>query len=437
MVTSNYQFNFMNQVCVALFNDRAAAYPIRQRLLQAGIPAEIHEELGLARLWFVSKRSAGVGVEVPGRQSGAVQELLRSWDISDGALCGAIHCPECQSLRVDYPQVTRKSFCTNLVFGFLAGIGLVEKDYYCENCHCMWPKPSAKPALASSSGLALGMMVLGVVIGLGGALPAFGDTGVQMMPTAAGVKADGKISVPAENQATTQLASPTYLRDVLPIMMGKCARCHGEETSVLHDWLDYKTAFNDRVEIKRRVWDSWNGSYYKQTMPAGNCAEAQAMSESERRIIKDWVQKGAMCGVPEDPNVQKTKAEKMESGRKLFATICAACHQPSGSGIPSRFPPLAASDFLNADKHRAARVVVNGMQGELMVNGQKYNTSMPKVPLGDQDVANVLTFVYSSFGNSGQEVTAEEVTAARSAKEETATARPNQPTPAQANNSFE
>ena len=161
------------------------------------------------------------------------------------------------------------------------------------------------------------------------------------------------------------------------------------------------------------------------------------MSESERRIIKDWVQKGAVCGVPEDPNVQKSKAEKLESGRKLFATICAACHQPSGSGIPSRFPPLAASDFLNADKHRAARVVVNGMQGELMVNGQKYNTSMPKVPLGDQDVANVLTFVYSSFGNSGQEVTAEEVTAARSAKEETATARPNQPTAAQANSSFE
>ena len=52
---NNFQGNVMNRVRVALFNDRAAADPVRQLLLQAGIPAEIHEELGLARLWFVSK----------------------------------------------------------------------------------------------------------------------------------------------------------------------------------------------------------------------------------------------------------------------------------------------------------------------------------------------------------------------------------------------
>jgi len=139
--TNNFQGNFMNRIRVALFNNRAAANPVRQLLWLAGIPAEIHEELGLARLWFVSKRSAGVGVEVPCWQSGAAKELLLGWDRTDGALRAAIHCPDCKSLRVDYPQVTHKSFCTNLIIGFLAWIGLVEKDYYCEECHCMWPKP--------------------------------------------------------------------------------------------------------------------------------------------------------------------------------------------------------------------------------------------------------------------------------------------------------
>ena len=427
----------MNRVRVALFNDRAAADPVRQLLLQAGIPAEIHEELGLARLWFVSKHSAGVGVEVPGRQSGTAQKLLLDWDGTDGALRAAIHCPDCRSLRVDYPQVTHKSFCTNLFIGFLAWIGLVEKDYYCEECHCIWPKSCITPSTARRQRLKSGRNILGILISLGGVLPVFGQGGVAGLPADSGVKAEVKTSVAIETQGHADSESPTYLRDVLPIMMGKCARCHGDEASVLHNWLDYKTAFGDRVEIKRRVWDSWNGAYYKQPMPAGNCAEAQAITETERAIIRDWVRKGAARGVPPTNSSLLSKAERMELGRRLFGTICAACHQPAGYGVPSRFPPLARSDFLNADKRRAVKAVINGLQDELMVNGQKYNNSMPKAPLSDQDVANVLTFVYSSFGNSGQEVTAQEVTAIRNEKEETVADKPNRNAASQGNNPFE
>jgi nitrite reductase (NO-forming) len=73
------------------------------------------------------------------------------------------------------------------------------------------------------------------------------------------------------------------------------------------------------------------------------------------------------------------------------------------------FPPLAGSDFLNADKQRAIQTVIFGRQGEVVVNGTKYNNNMPSFPLNDQDIANVLTFVYNSFGNAGLEVTPEEV----------------------------
>ena len=48
-----------------------------------------------------------------------------------------------------------------------------------------------------------------------------------------------------------------------------------------------------------------------------------------------------------------------------------------------------------------------------MVNSLKYNNSMPSFPLTDQDIANVLTYVYNSFGNSGLEVTAAEVAVER------------------------
>jgi mono/diheme cytochrome c family protein len=207
--------------------------------------------------------------------------------------------------------------------------------------------------------------------------------------------------------------SPSYLQDVLPIVMGKCARCHNDQTTFLRDWLDYDAAFRDRREIKRRVWDSWRGTFFKQAMPIANSPESEGITENERRVLRDWVESGAPYGVRSISGAELSKPQKIDAGHALFSTICAVCHQPTGQGVPARFPPLAGSDFLNADKHRAIKVLLNGLQGELVVNGQKFNNSMPKFPFTDQDIANALTYVYNSFGNSGQEVTPSEVNAAR------------------------
>ena len=212
--------------------------------------------------------------------------------------------------------------------------------------------------------------------------------------------------------AATNLA-PTYLRDIQPIFMGNCSRCHNQQSRFVYDWLDYKTAYADRWEIRRRIWDSWQGSYYKESMPVANSPESEALTEADRVTIRNWVDHGGLQGVPPPPGAAKTKAEKIELGRHLFMSICAACHQPSGRGLPNVFPPLAGSDFLNADKNRAIQTVIFGRQGEVVVNGTKFKNNMPSFPLSDQDVANALTFVYNSFGNSGLEVTPEEVKAQR------------------------
>jgi nitrite reductase (NO-forming) len=100
----------------------------------------------------------------------------------------------------------------------------------------------------------------------------------------------------------------------------------------------------------------------------------------------------------------------------VFANVCAACHQPGGTGVAGVFPPLAGSDFLNADKTRAIGVVVQGLSGEITVNGKTYNSQMPSPDLSDEDIANALTFVYSSWGNAGHEVKPSEVAAVRAAK---------------------
>ena len=218
-------------------------------------------------------------------------------------------------------------------------------------------------------------------------------------------------SAPVATETTNR--APTYLRDVLPIIMGKCSRCHNNQARFVYNWLDYRTAFADRWEIRRRLWDSWKGTYYKEAMPIVNSPESLAITEEERLIIRDWVVHGAARGVAPPPGGPKTKAERVQLGRQLFTSICAACHQPTGQGLPNVFPPLAGSDFLNADKNRAIKTVINGRQGELIVNGKKFNNSMPSFPLDDDDIANALTFVYNSFGNSGIEVKPEEVKALR------------------------
>lgn len=135
----------MNRIPVALFHNRAKAEAIRQRLAEAGIPAEIHDELRLEKLWLAGKEDCGVRLEVPADLFERAEDMLTRWDAEHGALRDAIHCPECGSLRVDYPQFTRKSLLTNLAMGVAANVGLMEKEYYCEECHFTWPKEGTKP----------------------------------------------------------------------------------------------------------------------------------------------------------------------------------------------------------------------------------------------------------------------------------------------------
>ncbi|MDE3066999.1 MAG: cytochrome c [Verrucomicrobiota bacterium] len=220
-----------------------------------------------------------------------------------------------------------------------------------------------------------------------------------------------------ENGSNTPEATnraPTYLHDIRPIIMGHCARCHNRQDRFIYDWLNYKTAYANRWEIRRRVWDSWKGTYYKESMPVANSPEALSITKEDRLTIRNWADDGAPRGVAPPPGASESKAEQIERGKRIFTSICAACHQPTGRGLPNVFPPLAGSDFLNADKDRAIQTVIFGRQGEVVVNGQKFNNTMPALPLNDQDIANVLTYVYNSFGNAGLKVTPEEVAALRS-----------------------
>jgi nitrite reductase (NO-forming) len=108
-----------------------------------------------------------------------------------------------------------------------------------------------------------------------------------------------------------------------------------------------------------------------------------------------------------------SKAQRIELGAGIFANNCQACHQADGQGVPNAFPPLAKSDYLNGDKVRAIKTVTGGLQQKLTVNGHDFEGVMPAWDISDEDIANVLTYVYNTWGNSGIEVTPDEVHAYR------------------------
>jgi len=241
----------------------------------------------------------------------------------------------------------------------------------------------------------------------------------------------GAVATPAETSGKTSNVStnPTYLHDILPLFLGKCSRCHNDQTTFLPNWLDYKTAVAHRAEIRRRVWDSWKDKYFKESMPVANCPECRTITEDDRALIRDWVDTGAAYGIPPITSVARNKVERIEYGKRLYTITCVPCHQANAQGIPYRYPPLAESDYLNADKDRAIQVLVNGRQGPIMVNGLGFTNSMPKFPLTDEQIANVLTYVYNTFGNSGKEVAPDEVKAVRAEKVELPTPVPTSSAP--------
>ncbi|MDD7913857.1 copper-containing nitrite reductase [Polaribacter ponticola] len=112
--------------------------------------------------------------------------------------------------------------------------------------------------------------------------------------------------------------------------------------------------------------------------------------------------------------VEKTLAQKLKDGKQVYMKTCFACHQAEGQGIPNAFPPLAKSDYLNADVKRAIDIVLNGKTGEIKVNGKKYNSVMTRQSLTDEEVADVMTYVYNSWGNNKTNVSIKTVKAVKS-----------------------
>ena len=97
-------------------------------------------------------------------------------------------------------------------------------------------------------------------------------------------------------------------------------------------------------------------------------------------------------------------------GKKVYESVCLACHMRNGTGVPGMHPPLTESEFVNGDPDKLITIILEGLSGKVEIQGEIYNGIMPpQAHLTDQQIADVLTFIRGSFGNNSGEILPEQV----------------------------
>jgi mono/diheme cytochrome c family protein len=102
-------------------------------------------------------------------------------------------------------------------------------------------------------------------------------------------------------------------------------------------------------------------------------------------------------------------------GQAIFQRICAACHQQEGAGKEGVAPPLAGSEWVKATGgERLVRIVLNGLNGPIQVQGKTWNLAMPPLRenLDDEQITVVLNFIRSQWAGEGAAAIKADVAAA-------------------------
>ena len=112
-------------------------------------------------------------------------------------------------------------------------------------------------------------------------------------------------------------------------------------------------------------------------------------------------------------NLQNQSIEFQEyysAGYLLYQEDCSQCHKKDGKGFENIYPPLADTDFLDNNEQQVACIIRYGQETPLRVNGKLYEIPMPPhQDYLDIDIAQVMTYIYNTWGNKRERVTVEEV----------------------------
>lgn len=99
--------------------------------------------------------------------------------------------------------------------------------------------------------------------------------------------------------------------------------------------------------------------------------------------------------------VESCQSHPYKQGEALYINYCSSCHQIDGKSFEKLMPPLAQSDYLKENQSDLACIIRYGMEGEITVNGQKYDAVMGELPnIKEVEITNVINYINNAWGNN-------------------------------------
>ncbi|HXB29583.1 MAG TPA: cytochrome c [Puia sp.] len=105
----------------------------------------------------------------------------------------------------------------------------------------------------------------------------------------------------------------------------------------------------------------------------------------------------------------------VQRGQKIYMNTCLTCHQADAGGVPGMTPPLQKSPYVQGPPVKLIGIVLNGLNDGVEIEGETYTNPMPpfSTVLKDQEIADVLTYIRSHFGNKAGPITVAQVSRIR------------------------
>jgi len=139
---------------VAIFENASDSQMLAADLKNKGFETRTYNDKWLQCLLFLCPPHATIRVQVRGDDSNTVACFLHHEPATSVLLQRAIRCPSCGSLRVQYPQMTRKFLLPTVLLHLGIIFRVITHEAYCESCHWLWSvpkKPVSAPAKARTA----------------------------------------------------------------------------------------------------------------------------------------------------------------------------------------------------------------------------------------------------------------------------------------------
>ncbi len=234
-----------------------------------------------------------------------------------------------------------------------------------------------------------------------------------------------------------------YARRDVPGAQGLLMKAAGDEHGrvrmeafVTASWMDNGDGARIALEALKRPLDKWMAKVFGGIMEHTLKDDVEALRSTgvldladnpgardflSGRLKIDLAEGGAGGRVGPTRELSDAEMKVYRLGAEVYArdAHCATCHQADGKGVPNIYPPLVESDWIDDDE-RLIKIALKGLWGPIEVNGQKFDPSKGVPPMmgfagmcTDEEIAAVLSYVRTSFGNRGAFITAAQVAAVR------------------------